>query len=245
VLAIGGVELAAFSVALYVAINEAVYGGPTPYAADFEGESATDAGFPGDYVGRTYRLAALFIDRDYGLLRWAPVFALALAGVWLLYRSRRDSLARAMPGLHRTEVAAGLCAAVLGAQLLVAVFLAPTMFGFWFPSRHLLAALPFAIPLAAWGLRHAPRLGVALAALSLAGSAWLYLDVRLGDGGLVTPHPDAPFGPLTGLFPLFDDGSTWPFALAGALALALIALAVREALHWRQEAGATRARYSG
>ena len=44
-----------------------------------------------------------------------------------------------------------------GAQLLVAAFLAPTMFGFWFPPRHLLAGLPLAIPLVAWGLRHLPR----------------------------------------------------------------------------------------
>jgi len=33
------------------------------------------------------------------------------------------------------------CALVLAAQLLVAVFGAPTMFGFWFPGRQLLAAL--------------------------------------------------------------------------------------------------------
>ena len=42
---------------------------------------------------------------------------------------------------------------------LVASFLAPTMFGFSFPPRHLLAALPLAIPLVALGLRHMPRTG--------------------------------------------------------------------------------------
>ena len=87
-LALGSAELALFSVALYVGINEALYGGPTPYAADVEGETATDAGFPLGYLERTYRLAALFIDRDYGLLRWAPVFLLAFGGLWLLYRER-------------------------------------------------------------------------------------------------------------------------------------------------------------
>ena len=51
-LAIGAVELSLFSVALYVAINEALYGGPTPYAADVEGETATGASFPGGYLGR-------------------------------------------------------------------------------------------------------------------------------------------------------------------------------------------------
>ena len=48
-----------------------------------------------------------------------------------------------------------MCAAALGAQLVVAGFLAPTMFGFWFPPRHLLAALALAVPLVAWGLRRA------------------------------------------------------------------------------------------
>jgi hypothetical protein len=30
---------------------------------------ATDASFPGGYLDRVYRLVALFIDREYGLLR--------------------------------------------------------------------------------------------------------------------------------------------------------------------------------
>ena len=50
-----------------------------------------------------------------------------------------------MPELRAVERAALMCAAALGAQLLVAAFLAPTMFGFWFPPRHLLAALPLAV----------------------------------------------------------------------------------------------------
>ncbi len=243
-LAIGSVEVALFSLTMYVAINEALYGGPTPYAADAPGESATDASFPLGYIARAYRLVALFVDRDYGLLRWAPVFALCFAGLWLLYRSRRERLARALPELGAIEQAATMCAAALGVQLLVAAFLAPTMFGFWFPPRHLLAALPLAVPLAAWGLRHLPRTGTLLGLLSVAGSVWLYLDVRLGDGGLVGPRPDAPFGPLTALFPFFD-GSAWPYVLAGGVGAGLLCLAAVESRHWRHAAGATRTRYSG
>src|SRR5919112_1144862 len=109
-LAVGAVELSLFSVALYVAVNEAVYGGPTPYAADVEGETATDASFPVGYLERAYRLVALFLDREVGLLRWAPVFLLAFAGLWWLWRSRRDRLARAVPGVRGIELVAGLCA---------------------------------------------------------------------------------------------------------------------------------------
>jgi hypothetical protein len=247
-LGVGAVELSLFSVALFVATSEAIYGGPTPYSADVASESATDASFPGGYLGRAYRLVALFIDRGYGLLRWAPVFALAFAGLWWLWRSRRDRLGSALPDARRIELAAGLCAAVLAVQLLVAAFGAPTMFGFWFPPRHLLAALPLAVPLVAWGLRHLPRVGTVLGVLTVAGSAWLYADVRWGGGSLVTDRPDAPFGPLTDLLPLFSRGGGWPFWLAGAIGVAALALVLREtsaARHSRQTAGATRARYSG
>ena len=50
-LALGSAELALFSVALYVGINEALYGGPTPYAADVAGETATDAALPARLPG--------------------------------------------------------------------------------------------------------------------------------------------------------------------------------------------------
>jgi hypothetical protein len=243
-LAIGAVELSLFSVGLYVGLNEALYGGPTPYAADVTGETATDASSPGGYLERAYRLVALLIDRDYGLLRWAPVFLLAFAGLWLLWRSHRDRLARAVPALREIELTAGLCATALGAQLVVAAFLAPTMFGFWFPTRHLLAALPLAIPLVGWGLRHAPRLGAVLGALTLAGSVWLYIDVRAG-GELVTDRPDAPFGPLVEVFPLFEPDGGWAYWLAAGIAVAIALLVFREVRHSRQIAGATRAKYSG
>ncbi len=237
-LAIGVVELSLFSVTLFVAISEGIYGGLTPYAAEAGGQSPTGATFPGGYLDRAYRAVALFIDRGYGLLRWAPVLALAFAGLWWLWRSRRDRLARAMPGVRDIELTAGLCALVLAAQLLVAVFGAPTMFGFWFPGRQLLAALPLTIPLVAWGFRHAPRIGLALSALTLGASAWLYLHARVGGGSLVADLPDAPFGPLTRVLPAFNGHGEWPFWLAGAIGVALVALFARELHRSRRMAGA-------
>jgi hypothetical protein len=180
-LAVGSVELALFSVALYVGLNEALYGGPTPYSAGED--TATGASTAAGYLGRADRLVTLTVGGD-GLLLWAPVLALVFAGLWWLWRSRRDHLARAVPALHRIELAAGLCATALGAQLLVAVFLAPTTSGSWFPGRHLVAALPLAVPLVAWGLRHTPRIGTALALVTVGLSAWLYVDVRWGGGAL-------------------------------------------------------------
>jgi hypothetical protein len=244
-LAVGSVEVSLFSVTLYVAINEAIYGGLTPYTADDPGETATDASFPGGYANRAYRLVALFLDRHYGLLRWAPVFALVFAGIWWLWRFHRVRLARTVADVRQIELTGGLCATVLTVQLLVAAFLSPTMFGFWFPPRHLLAALPLAVPLVALGLRHLPRTGAALAALTLVAGAWLYVDVGFFGGSFVTKRPDAPFGPLTALWPVFSSDEAWPFALAGAIGGVLVLLAAREFHHSRQTAGATRAKYSG
>jgi hypothetical protein len=180
-LTIGAVELSLFSLALLVGIDEALYDGPTPYSA---ADSATGASNPGDYLGRVPRLATLFADPGFGLLRWAPVFALAFAGLWWLWRSRRDHLARAVSGLHATELTAGLCATVLAVQLGVAVLLAPQAHGDWFAGRHLIPALPLATPLVALGLRRLPRVGVALAVVTVGLSAWLYADVRWGDTAL-------------------------------------------------------------
>ena len=41
----------------------------------------------------------------------------------------------------------------------------------------------------------------ALAALTLAASVWLYVDVRWSGGSLVDDPPHTPFGPLTGALP--------------------------------------------
>ncbi|MEA2309404.1 MAG: hypothetical protein QOI65_1690 [Thermoleophilaceae bacterium] len=199
-LALAGIEVVAFATAAYVGVNTRLYGGPSPESA---GGPGTDAHSVADYARRTYRLAALWIDRDFGLLRWAPVLALALVGAWLLVRERRRGLARAIPTLKAQEAAAGMCALACGVQIVVATFLAPTMFGFWFPGRHLVAVLPLAIPLVALGLRRIPRAGVALALLGVAGSVWLYVAVRAGDASLIADRPDAPLGPLTSLFPRF------------------------------------------
>jgi hypothetical protein len=241
-LALVGLEVAAFSVALYVGVNHGLFGGLTPLSAAEGGASATLPGFPGGYADRAYRVIALLIDRDYGLLRWTPVLALAIYGALIVVRERRKGLSKAIPALRREQDAAELCGLALGAQYLVATFAAVTMFGFWFPGRHLVAALPLAIPLVAIGLRHAPRVGAVLAAIGLAASVWLYVDVRFGSGGLVTGRPDAPFGPLNDVLPRFEPGSTLPFVVAAALGALLLALLATELRLWRRAADYVRLR---
>ena len=202
VLAITSVEVVGFSVALWVGVNEGLYGGPTPYAAEAPGVSATGAESPLEYLERVWRFAALLVDRDYGLLRWAPVFALALLGVFLLLRGQRAGIARAIPGLRGRQSAALLCAGIAAAQLLAAVFLAPDAGG-WFGPRHLVAVLPVLAALVAIGVRRLPRVGAGLALLTVAASVWLFVDVRFGDATLVGAPPDTPWGPLLQAFPRF------------------------------------------
>jgi hypothetical protein len=233
-LAVGAVELSLFSVALYVAFNEALYGGPTPYTADVPGEGATDAGSVGGYLERSYRLVALFLDREYGLLRWAPLFVLAWVGLWFVWREWRGGLARVIPELQAEELAAAVCASIVGAQLLVATFLVPTMFGFWFPGRHLMPALPLLVPLVAIGLRRAPRLGAILGAIGLIASAWVYVDVRWGNGTLVTSLPDAPWGPLEVVWPRYGGGGVLPYVIAALVALAVAGAFFVDAHVWRR-----------
>jgi hypothetical protein len=118
------------------------------------------------------------------------VLALALLAVGLLWRSRHERLALAVPGQRDVEVAATLCGLVLAAQLLVAAFFARETGGPWVPGLHVLSALPAAAALCAWGLRRAPRASLALALLTAGIAAWLVVAVATGATGLAPP--DAP-----------------------------------------------------
>jgi hypothetical protein len=129
--------------------------------------------------------------------------------------------------------AAGVCAAAIGLQLVVAAFVAPLLAGPWFPGRQLIAVLPLAIPLVGWGLRHLPRLGSALAAVTLAASVWLWVDVRVGAGGLAAGQPDAPFGPLVKALPRFD-GSAYATTVAALAAVAVLLLLLWDERQWRR-----------
>jgi hypothetical protein len=180
-------EVMVASLIFYVSLNDVLYGGFTPYAARLGGGSPTGADSLGDYLARTPRLVTLWLDPQHGLLRWAPLFALAFFAIWLLRRSRREHLARALPAQAEVEIAAGLLLAVCAGALLVAAFAAPTADGSWFPGRHLVPALPCLAALAAWGLRRAPRVGAVLGAATLVLSAVLLVRIYGGDAAWAAP----------------------------------------------------------
>lgn len=173
-------EVVLVSAVVFVSVNDRLYGGPTPYANALDGDPLGGLGSPGDALARLARLPALLFE----LLRWAPLAALAFVSVWLLWRSRRTRLARALAEQVHAEVAAGFLAIACAAQALAVALLAPAFDGPWFAARLLVPALPLAAALAAWGLRRFPRAGGGLVAATLALTAWMLAAGLLGDATL-------------------------------------------------------------
>ena len=214
VVALGTAEVQLASLVFYVSLNDRLYGGFTPLAvAD---EPLGDASSLGDFADRAPRLASAWVERDAGLLRWAPVLALAFLGAWLLWRSRRERLGRLLPEQRDTEHAAFLALAVCAAQVAVAAFALPALSAL---GAALVPALPCAVPLVAWGLRHAPRVGWTLGALTLLGSVWLVAE----GARWAAVESDAPWGPMVGVWPV--EGSAWVDAVAVAGGVALLGVA--------------------
>jgi hypothetical protein len=157
------------------------------------------------------------------VLRWAPVVALAFLGGWLLWRSRRERLGRLVAEQRDAEHAAFLALAVCAGQVAVAAFALVSLGGL---GAGLVPALPCAVPLVAWGLRHAPRVGWVLGALSLLGSVGLVVGGEWAGS-------DAPWWPVAGAFPV--AGSGWEDVVALSAAVGVGALLVTELLRRRRE----------
>jgi hypothetical protein len=168
-------ELMLGSVVFYARLNETLFGGPLPSAA-----AAGPAPDAAEVAERAPNLLGLWLGPEAGLLRWAPVLALAFVGAWLLARSRRERVAAAIPARREAERAAALLVATAAAQWLVAAFALDDPNGWWFPGLPMFAAVPALAALAAWGMRHARVAGAVLAALTLVLSAWVLADAWTG-----------------------------------------------------------------
>lgn len=197
-------EVVLTSAVVYVTVHDRLYAGLSPYAARLPDGSPTGAESPVDYLERVPRLLGVWIDEDAGLLRWAPFAAVALFAVWLLWHSRRERLAVVVADQADVEAAAALLVLLAAAAVGVAAIGAPSLHGAWLVQPELLPALPVGGALAAWGLRHAPRVGAALAALTLVAGMWLVLGARLdGGAGLAPPRGALPWGGAERALPLF------------------------------------------
>jgi len=168
-------ELMLGSLVFYATLNETLYGGPLPSAA-----AVAPAPGVADLAQRAPNLLGLWLGPSAGLLRWAPVLVLAFVGAWLLWRSRREHVAAAIPARREAERAAALLVATVVAQWLIAAFAHDDVDGWWFPGLPMFAAVPALAALSAWGMRRARVLGAVLAALTLVLSVWVLGDAWTG-----------------------------------------------------------------
>ena len=227
-LAVAGATSAGF----FVWFHLHLFGGLTPYGVNvvYAQWNTVDI-FAGhiEFGERYYRLWGLFVDRRFGIGRWAPLLLATVPGMALL---------AAGGPLQR------LALALILLQMVIATFVAITMMGWWFPGRTLLTVLPlFVTPIVLllaratlWGRITA---GV-LAALTLATTSGLALAGRSGDVTIAVDPFDMRFPPfqgLSGLFPLY----TWWTVETWWLTIAWLAVggSVTAAAIWPHMTGTT------
>ena len=177
-----------------------LFGGLTPYGVNVVYARWNTVDILGGHIEfreRYYRVWGLFVDRRFGIGRWAPLLLAVVPGMALL----------AVAGsVHR------LLLSLIIVQMLIATFIAITMMGWWFPGRTLLTVLPlFVLPIALllvriplWGRITVAVLGV----LTLATTYGVAVAGRTGEITIAVDPFDMAFPPfqgLAGLFPLF----TW------------------------------------
>lgn len=230
-------EIILTSAIVYVTVNDGLFGGYVPLEAELPGHGGpTGADGVLAHAGRADRLIGLWFDRDAGMFLWAPLIALAFAGVWALWRSRRDRLALLVSDRIHVEVAGAFYLLIAATIVTVAAFLGPNLRGPWFPGHELVPALPFGAALAAWGLRRFPKTGAGLAVVTLIASAWLLIAARLdGAAALQPPRGDLPWGGIQNtLLPTFHDGGAGEATLIVIVTLAVVAGLVYELLGWHR-----------
>lgn len=166
-------EVTLTSAVVYITFSDRLFGGLSPH--DLAAGGATGASGVVAHLERAGRLATAWVSGE-GLLLWAPLSALAGVALWRLWRSHRERLSVAVFDQGDVEAAALFSAAIVAAVWLTAVFAAPSLDDggrAWAHARHLVPALPPLAALVAWGWRFTPRIGTALAAVTVAASAAL------------------------------------------------------------------------
>lgn len=237
-LAAGGIASAGWYAWFHLQAFEAL----TPYHVNLVYAGGTTVEIVEDHVAigdRVYRLWGLWVDRRFGVGRWAP---LLLAAAW------------ALP-LLAGEARQRLVLALILVQLSIATFVAITMMGWWFPGRTLVTIFPLLpLPLALLALRLGRWGRALLGALAVASVATTVALVRAGRAGELTVAVDpfdlrwAPFRAAGRLFPQYTAWSTetwlltvaWLAAAAALGAVALGALSLRSAIAARRPGGARR-----
>ena len=205
--------------AVFAAVHLAVYDGLTPYAAGdhFAGGELDVMGTEPDRLGRSVRLVGLLVDRDFGLVAWAPVWLLAVPALAALVRRRP-------PGWE-------LLVLPLVAGWATATWVALTMHGWWWPGRQVVVVLPGAVLAIAWWAGRVPVVRTLAAVAGVIGAlswGWLVVEVLRGDRTLVVDFAATSSPWFRAVHPLLPDGR----AVASTRALFVVWGVVVAALGW-------------
>ena len=124
---LGGLAL---SGGVYIWFHLVTFEGLTPYNVNmvyYNNSTWTIFGFHIDFINQFYRLWGLLLDRRFGLVHWQPITLLTVPGLFFL--AQQSAIPRVI-------------AVLVGAQWLVACFVAITMMGYWFPGRTVMTIFP-------------------------------------------------------------------------------------------------------
>ncbi len=185
-LAVPVIGAAGVAAAVYLAFHQSVYGGWTVYAAGdhFVGGEFTVVGNDPDHLARSIRLLGLIVDRDFGLVAWAPVFLLAVPAIAWFAR---------MGGDARVVVLAPLAAGYA-----TATWVALTMHGWWWPGRQTVVVLPLVVlAVVSFVEGRSARVGAVALTGAIGALTWLWLAL------------EATHGSITLIVDFFDTSNPW------------------------------------
>ena len=183
-----------------------------------------------EFGERLYRLWGLFVDRRFGVGRWAPILLVVVPGLALLALGKVEC--RLLFGL-------------IAAQLLIATFLAITMMGWWFPGRTLLIVFPLlVVPLTLMAVHLGPLVRWAMGVLAIYTVLITAGLAHAGHTREITIVVDAfdmsfpPFRALSPGFPMYTfwTNETWSLTVAW-LVVAGVAVAATLLRFYRNSPG--------
>lgn len=196
-------EVLLLSAFILLTVNDRLYGGPTPWAPMVGWSLPTFFDGVGNVLGRVFGAPlGLLIDRDLGLLRWAPILALVGVAVWRLVGWRRARLFRAFADEVHVEVIALLLLLVFAVATIPYAILSPWPATNWLGGPGATVALPVAAATVGWAWQRVPRTGAALSGLTVVASVWLLAaGVLSSDVGSTPPRGPLPWGGVERVLP--------------------------------------------
>jgi hypothetical protein len=198
-------EVLLLSAFIFLTVHDRIYGGPTPWSPQTGWSLPTYFDGVLDVLGRVVLSPiGLLVDRDFGLLRWAPVLALVGVAVWRLVHWRRSRLFRVFADEIHVEVSALFLLLVFVAATVPYAILSPWPATNWLGGAGAVAALAVVAPTVGWAWQRVPRVGSVLAALTVAGTVWLLVAGALDPGaGSDPPRGALPWAGVQDVLPVF------------------------------------------